>query len=201
MRVAVLTFILSMTLQLFAQQQESPATSADESIPIDPVSQNSPCAGQPRSLGELTASFNGGRAPSAKELVGVWVEIGDFNHGMRPLSDEAPAHFRSLNCTGITRGKKFEFAMIGVSYAYVMELHAYGSSGAERQRMEPNRKGSVEFSIDLLADGAEAVFTCRLTQRGTLACIDGNSGSEFRKMKVAESHLFGAFGPRHGLRG
>jgi hypothetical protein len=149
MRVAVLMFTLSMTLQSCVQQQAPPATSADESIPIDPVSHNSPCAGQPRSLGELTAFFNGGRAPSAKELVGVWVEIGDFNHGMRPLSDEAPAHFRSLNCTGITRGKKFEFAMIGVSYAYVMELHAYGSSGAERQRMEPNRKGSVEFSIDL----------------------------------------------------
>ncbi|HTW57259.1 MAG TPA: hypothetical protein VMD99_03910 [Terriglobales bacterium] len=195
MRAAVLMFILSMPLQLCAQQQAAPATSADESIPVDPVSQNSPCANQPRSLSGLTASFNKGRAPLAKELVGVWVEIGDFNSGMRPLSDGAPAHFRSLNCTGITRGKKFEFAMIGVSYAYVMELHAYGSDGAERQRMEPNHKGSVEFSIDLLADGAEAVFTCRLTQRGTLACIDGNSGSEFRKMNVPESRLFGVFRP------
>jgi hypothetical protein len=196
MRAAVLMFMLSMPVQLCAQQQAPPATTADESIPIDPVSQNSPCAGQPRSLGQLTASFNGGRAPSAKELAGVWVEIGDFNHGMRPLSDEAPAHFRSLKCTGITRGKKFEFAMIGLSYAYVMELHAYGSSGAERQRMEPNHKGSVEFSV--CSDGdcsAEVVYRCRLTRRGTLVCLDGGSGSEFKKMKVHDSQLFGVFGP------
>lgn len=194
MRTALLMLILSMTVQLCAQQQAPPASGADESIPIDPVAQNSPCAGQPRSLGELTASFNKGRAPLAQELAGAWVEVGDFNSGMRPLGDQAPPHFQSLNCTGITRGNKFEFAMIGVSYAYVMEVHAYGSS-AYRTRAEPNHRRSVEFSIDLLADGAEAVFTCRLTQRGTLPCIDGASGSEFRKMKVADTQLFGVFMP------
>jgi hypothetical protein len=197
MRAALLVFMLSIPLvQLSAQQQAASATSAEESIPLEPIPQNSPCASQPRSLGELTVSFNKGRAPSAPELVGIWVEVGDFNSGMRPLSDETPPHFRSLNCTGITRGKKFEFAMIGVSYAYVMEVHAYGSSTAYRDRMRPNHKGSVEFSVCRDGDcSSDDVYFCRLTQRGTLACIDGDSGSEFRKMKVADTQIFGVFRP------
>jgi hypothetical protein len=103
------------------------------------------------------------------------------------------------------RGNKFEFAMIGESDAYVMELHAIGYE-IQRLRMEPNHKGSAEFSIDLLADGAEAVFTCRLTQRGTLACLDvmtgwgikrkdPTSGEEFKRMKVADSQLFNGLEP------
>lgn len=196
MRAAVLVFMLSIPLQLCAQHQAPPTSSADESIPIEPVAQDSPCAGQPKSLRELTASFNKGRAPSAQELVGAWVEVGDFNSGMRPHSDETPPHFRSLNCTGITRGNKFEFAMIGVSYAYVMEVHAYGSSGAYRTRMEPNHKRSLKYFV--CSDGdcsAEDAYYCRLTQRGTLACIDGDGGSEFRKMNVADTQLFGVFRP------
>jgi len=87
--------------------------------------------------------------------------------------------------------------MIGTSYSYVMELHVVGSSGAGRERMEPNHKGSsVDFS--LCSDGdcsGRNVYYCRLTQRGTLACIDGHSGNEFRKMKVADSQFFGVFKP------
>jgi len=142
-------------------------------------------------------SFNKGRAPSAQEIVGVWVEIGNFNNGMQPLDNEIRPHFRSLNCAGIMRGKKFEFAMIGENYAYVMELHVVGSSRAWRERMEPNHKGSsVDFSF--CSDGdcsGRNVYSCRLTQRGTLACIGGDSGNEFRKMKVADSQLFGVFKP------
>jgi hypothetical protein len=75
--------------------------------------------------------------------------------------------------------------MIGVSYAYVMEVHAYGSSAAYRTRVEPNQKDSVEFSVCRDGDcSSEDVYFCRLTQRGTLACVDGDSGSEFRKVKV-----------------
>lgn len=196
MRAALFALLLSIPfVQLPAQKQATSATSAEESIPIDPIAQNSPCASQPKSLRELAVSFRKGRAPSAQELVGTWVEIGNFNHGMRPLSDEAPAHFQSLNCTGITRGKKLEFAMIGVSYAYVMELHAYGSGAAFRVRMEPNRNG-LRYSACRDEDcSSEDVYHCRLTQRGTLACIDGDSGNEFRKMKVADSQLFGVFKP------
>lgn len=185
MRAALLVFILSIVLvPLSAQQQASSATGAEDSIPVDPIPQNSPCASQPRSLRELTASFGKGRAPSAQELVGVWVEIGNFNSVDRP-------HFRSLNCTGILRGTKFEFAMIGERYAYVMEVHAYGSSSAYRMRMEPNHKGSVQYSVCRDGDcSSEDVYLCRLTQRGTLACVDGDSGNEFRKMKVADSQLF-----------
>jgi hypothetical protein len=198
MRAALLMFMLSIPLvQPSAQQQAPSATSAGESIPENPIPQDSPCASQPRSLSELTASFNKGRAPSAKELVGVWVEIGSFDNGMQVVDDEIPPHFRSLNCTGIMRGKTFEFAMTGTSYAYVMELHLVGSSGVWRERMEPNHKGSsVDFS--LCSDGdcsGRNVYRCRLTQRGTLACINENGGNEFRKMEVADSQLYGVLTP------
>ena len=172
---------------LSAQQQAPSKTTAEEPLPRHPIPQDSPCANQPRSLSELTASFNKGRAPSAQEEVGAWVEIGYFDNGI-------PPHYRSLNCTGIMRGKKFEFAMIGESYAWVMELHAIGYE-VQRVRMEPNHKGSVEFSVDLLADGAEDVYTCRLTQRGTLACVNADRGEEFKRMKVADSQLFNGLEP------
>jgi len=183
MRAALLILMLSIPLvQPSAQQQAPSTTSAEESIPEKPIPQDSPCANQPRSLRELTASFNKGRAPSAQDETGAWVEIGNFDYGI-------PPHSRSLNCTGIMRGKTFEFAMIGESDAYVMELHAIGYE-VQRVRMEPNHKGSVEFSVDLNADGAEDVFTCRLTQRGTLACVDAHHGEEFKRMKAADSQLF-----------
>ena len=75
---------------------------AEEPLPRNPIPQDSPCANQPRSLSELRVSFNKGRALSAQEEEGAWVEIGYFDIGIRP-------HYRSLNCTGIVRGKKFEF--------------------------------------------------------------------------------------------
>lgn len=72
MRAALLVIMLSIPLiPISAQQQAPSATSAEEAIPIDPIPQSSPCVSQPRSLRELTASFDKGKAPSAQELVGV----------------------------------------------------------------------------------------------------------------------------------
>ncbi len=197
MRAAQLIFMLSIPLVQPSAEQQAPTTNAEESFPEKPIPQNSPCASQPRSLSELTASFNKGRAPSAQELKETWVEVGNFNYGMLPIDDAMrQPHFRSLNCTGIMRKEKFEFAMIGGGYAYVMELHVVNSSGTWRERMEPNHKGSVEISF--CSDGdcsARDVYYCRLTQDGTLACIDGHGGNEFRKMKVADGQLFGAVKP------
>jgi hypothetical protein len=83
--------------------------------------------------------------------------------------------------------------MIGKDYAYVMEVHKYGSSTAYRIRMEPNHKGSVEYSVCRDGDcSSEDVYSCRLTVRETLACVDGDSGEEFKKMKVTDSQLFDA---------
>jgi hypothetical protein len=188
MRTALLLFLLSIPLVHLSAQQKAPSKNvAEEPLPRQLIPQNSPCANQPRSLRELTASFNKGRAPSAQDEVGAWVEIGNFDNGI-------PPHSRSLNCTGIVRGKKFEFAMIGERDAYVIELHAIGYE-IQRVRMEPNHKGSVEFSVDLNADGAEDVFTCRLTRRGTLACVDAHHGEEFKRMKVSDSQLFNGSEP------
>jgi hypothetical protein len=198
MRVALLIFVLSIPLLHVSAQQAPSAATPEEPLPRERIPQDSPCANQPRSLSELTDSFNKGRVASVSELKGTWVEIGDFDNGPR-------SHYRSLNCTGIMRGKKFEFAMISESYDWVMELHAIGYE-IQRLRMEPNHKSSMEFSVDLLADGAEEVYTCRLTQRGTLACVDvmtgwgikrkdPTSGEEFKRMKVADSQLFNGLEP------
>jgi hypothetical protein len=197
MRAALLVFMLSIPIaQLSAQQRAPSEAGSQEAVPTNPIPQGSPCTYQPRSLRGLSASFSKGRAPSTEELKGTWVEIGNFNNGLQPPDDEVRPHFRSLNCTGIMRGNKFEFVMIGVSYAYVMEIHEYGSSGAGRMRLEPNHRGSVEFSF--CSDGdcsAEVPYPCRLTHRGTLARVGGDSGAEFRKMNVADSQLFGVFKP------
>jgi hypothetical protein len=84
--------------------------------------------------------------------------------------------------------------MIADSFAYEVELHAIAYR-VQRVRMEPNQKGSVSFSVDLDADGAEDVYTCRLTPRRTLACVDANRGAEFRNTKVEASELFSGLEP------
>jgi hypothetical protein len=175
------------TVEVLAQSQEVPAATSEKLLPRDPIPQHSPCANQPRSLRGLTESFNKGTVPLAQELKGTWIEIGNFDNGTRPF-------YRSLNCTGITRGNKFEFALIGVETDYTMELHAIGYE-VQRVRMELNHKGSAQFSIDLLADGASDDYTCRLTRRLTLACVDANRGEEFNKIKVVDKQLFTGFEP------
>jgi hypothetical protein len=198
MRVALLVFVLSIPLVSISAQQALSAIAPEGPLPREPIPQNSPCPNQPTSLGALTEAFNKGRVASAKELKGTWVEIGSFENANRP-------HYRSLNCTGIKRGKKFEFAMIGETDDYVMELHAIGYS-VQRVRMEPDHKGNLKFFVDLDADSAEQVYTCRLTQRGTLACVDvmkapgfktmdASSSDEFKRMKVADSQLFNGLEP------
>jgi hypothetical protein len=182
LRSAILLFLLAIPLSYLAAHAQAPSAE-EEPIPRERIPQDSPCSDQPKSLSELTASFNKGKAPSVKEEVGTWVSIGEFDTRIRP-------HYRSLNCTGVIRGKKFEFAMIGDErHAYVIELHAIGYE-VQRLRMEPNHKGSVAFSVDLLADGAQDVFTCRLTNRGTLACVDTDRGVEFKRLRVADTQLF-----------
>lgn len=200
MRAVLFVFMLStVPVHMCAQQLQPSPGGTGESTQVKLLPQDSPCPNQPRSLRELTASFNKGRAPSAEELKGTWVEIGHFNRGLQPPDDEDQPNqpqSRSLNCTGIVRGNKFELAMIGVSYAYVMEMHEYGYTLAGRTRLEPDHKGSVAFSFCGDGDCSGMVrYPCRLTRRGTLACLGSDGGAEFKKMSVADSQLFGVFRP------
>src|SRR5579863_4217252 len=100
------------------------------------VSQNSPCADQPRSLREMTASFEKGRRPLASEMTGTWVEIGDIHDG--PV--DVPT---TLNCSGVIQQNKLEFVLLASGYS--LELHAVGMAGPQIERMKPDDDGSAEF--------------------------------------------------------
>lgn len=154
------------------------------------VAQNSPCADQPRSLKEMTASYEKGRRPLASEMTGSWVEIGDIHDG--------PVDFPiSLNCSGVTQQNKLEFVLIANGYS--LELHAVGMAGPQTERMKPNDEGGVEFPEVYFGGEVyeEHHYRCRLTDRGTLVCLLGTSnGAEFKKMPVEKSRIFETEAPK-----
>jgi hypothetical protein len=155
-----------------AQNPVSAATSPEEA-PDDAIPQNAPCVGQPKSLRELAASFARGQVPLASQITGTWVQIGDIY--------KDPAVKNSLNCLGVRRGNTLEFVLIADGYA--VALHAIGTY-PQKAVMRPDHKGSVEFSVDFGADEGPETYRCRLTKRGTLACVGPDTGEEFKKMKV-----------------
>lgn len=164
-------------------QPQSPvsADTSSEEMPQNATPQNAPCVGQPKSGRELAASFQEGRLPAASQVTGTWVEIGT-------VSDYTSPRYRSLNCSGEKRGSKFEFVLVANGYS--VELHAIGTD-LQKVTMTPDHKGSVEFTLDLEADGAHETYRCRLTKRSTLACLDGAfSGAEFKKMNVEPRQIY-----------
>jgi hypothetical protein len=117
------------------------------------------------------------------QMTGTWVEIGD-------LSDypSSPQH-RSLNCSGVKRGNKFEFVLVANGYS--VELHAIGMTYPQKVAMGPDHKQSVGFPVDFAADEGPDTYRCRLTKRGTLACFVGAySGVEFKKMAVQRGQIY-----------
>lgn len=158
-----------------AAQVQNPVSSgtSSEVTPRHAIPQNAPCVGQPKSHRELAASFAQGQVPLASQLTGTWVEIGDIY--------KDPAVGNSLNCSGVRRGSKFEFVLVADGYS--VALHAVGTY-PQKVVMKPDRKGSVEFPVDFGADEGSERYRCRLTKRGTLACIDPFTGEEFKKMKL-----------------
>jgi hypothetical protein len=163
------------------QNPQSPAAQgSSEEIPRHSIPQDSPCINQPKSLKELTASFNKGRLPLATEVSGSWVAIGFVDNGLNQPS---------LNCTGVNRGKKFEFVMVANQYS--VELDAIGITYPQTMMMQPDHKGSVQFPVDFSGDN-NPVYRCRLTQRQTLACLVAvyGEGVEFKKIPVEEDQIY-----------
>jgi hypothetical protein len=197
--IVFLAFGFPLTAQLFGSQapvaqarsQGSADASSEEKLP-DFVAQNDPCIDQPRSFKELKGSFKKGWLPLALDIAGTWVEIGD-------LSDPPPQspfpHIRSLNCTGERRGSKFEFVLVANGYS--VELHAIGMYCPQEVKMVLDREGSVEFpEASFGGDEAPDTYRCRLTKRGTLACMIGKfTGVEFKKMAVEKEQIYEATCP------
>ena len=179
-RMAFLALVLSsgphwLPLTASAAQVQNPvsAGTSSEEIPRYAIPQNGPCVGQPKSHRELAALFARGRVPLASEITGTWVQIGDV------YKDSAVGN--SLNCSGIRRGGAFEFVLVADGFS--VALHPIGTY-SQKAVMKPNHKGSVEFPVDFEADEGPETYTCRLTKRGTLACVDADTGEEFKKTKV-----------------
>ena len=178
-------------------QNTSPRGAASGEEQQGSAPQNSPCAGQPQSLKDLEASFDKGRRPLASEMTGDWVEIGHMID--RPV--DVP---KTLNCSGVTQANKLEFVLVATGYS--IELHAVGMVGPQTERMKPDNDGGVAFS-DVYFGGEVTLVDnhCRLTARGTLACLQhtfigtesGDEvpmeiGTEFKKMPVEKDQIFQA---------
>ena len=152
---------------------------ASNDLPTNAISQNFPCVDQPKSLKELTASFRKGRLPLPTEVSGSWVAIGFVGSG---------TDYPSLNCTGVRRGTKFEFVMVANQFS--IELDGIGMSYAQTVKAKLDRAGSIEFPVDFDGDNLP-VYRCRVTQRGTLACLVAvyGQGVEFKKMPVEKDQI------------
>jgi len=187
--IVFLVFVLPATSQMLASKasdsQAPNAVSSDissEELPQDSIPENAPCVGQPRSRTELGKSFQQGRFPLASQITGTWVEIGDV------ANDPSSEHL-SLNCSGVKRGSKFEFVLVVSGYS--VELHEVGMTYPQKVTMEPNRMGYVGFPVDLSADEGPDTYRCRLTRRGTLAClVHAYRGVEFKKMTAEKEQIY-----------
>jgi len=181
-------FLLLITLFGFVIPVVAQDATSGVSLSENSASQNFPCADQPRLLQELRASFEKGRRPLASEMTGIWVEIGN-------ITDQPVDVPKRLNCSGVTQQNKLEFILVAKGYS--MELHAVGMAGRQTERMQPGNEGTVEFrEVDFGGEGTLENYHCRLTRRGTLACMIGTSqGVEFKKMAADKSQIFEAGAP------
>jgi hypothetical protein len=169
----------------FVQAQDTPPSNpSSEETPQYAVPQNVPCRDQPRSLRELSVAFQNGRLPLDSETTGTWVEIGDVNKNPYTHSERA-----MLNCAGLKRGSKFEFVLVANNYT--VQLHAIGMTYPQKITMNTSHDENVEFSVDFAADEGPDTYRCRLTKRGTLACLIKNyRGAEFKKVAVETRQIY-----------
>jgi hypothetical protein len=112
------------------------------------------------------------------------VEIGDVNKNPYTHSERA-----MLNCAGLKRGSKFEFVLVANNYT--VQLHAIGMTYPQKITMNTSHDENVEFSVDFAADEGPDTYRCRLTKRGTLACLIKNyRGAEFKKVAVETRQIY-----------
>src|SRR5919112_2757396 len=137
----------------------TPDDGASQEIPRYSTPQNVPCADQPRSIDQLVAAFGQGHSPGPGKANGTWVAIGF-------LSGSA-----SLNCAGITRGGKVFETVIIVDDDRI-EIDRLGTY-LQTATMTRGKDQTVTFAIDDGADAGPEEYGCRLTKRGTLACLAG----------------------------
>jgi len=192
-RLSHLMILLALSLPARGQVSEAPAAAvpgqnsaivaaSSAEVPKDASPQHAPCTDQPTTRKQLAASFQSGRFPLASQITGTWVEIGEISD----FPSSSP--FRNLNCSGLTRGNNFEFVLVADGYS--VDLHAV-SGYPDKVTMQPDGKGAVTFPVDFAADEGPDIYRCRLTKRGTLAClIRGYDGAEFRKMKVDKAQIY-----------
>lgn len=158
---------------------------AGRSMPIKGGdSRNAPCVGQPRSFKELAVSFRASKTPQASQTTGTWVEIGFVYLDIEPRHQMEHA---LLNCGGLKREGRFEFVL--VADGYLLKQHGVGKPDSQT-RMVPDHTGSVELEVDEGADEGPEKYRCRLTNRGTLLCLNPYSGLEFKKTVVERNQLY-----------
>jgi hypothetical protein len=179
-RFPKLIALLTVLLPACAQSQSSTPTETSSEVPQNSIRQNVSCVDQPRSLAELTATFQHGTLPLASQMTGTWVEIGDVWHD---------ASENSLNCSGIRRGSKFEFALVADGYS--IALHAIGMMLPLNVKARLDNKGSIAFPVNFGADGGADSNRCRLTNRDTLVClVAAYRAEEFKRMEVQAREIY-----------
>jgi hypothetical protein len=95
--------------------------------------------------------------------------------------DPGPPWHTQFNCAGLQRGTVFEHVLT-VERDSVTNDYWYTYFRNEHTR---DAKGSLTILIEEGGD-EYLVYHCRLTRRGTLACIDApsNQGLEFKRMNA-----------------
>jgi len=138
--------------------------------------ESAPYPGQPTSLEALKREFKTARLPTAREMTGRWVAIGDFGAAAAHGGHE----FVAVNCAGLKRGKTYEAWFRTKGYDFVgLDIRGYVDAAG----FAPDGAGSLWIPADFGFDST-VEYRCRLTPRNTLAClIDAyDSGTEFKKL-------------------
>lgn len=144
----------------------------DEEIPPHSVPQYQPCPGQTKTFSKLSDSFSAGHLPSRSEVTGSWVLTGIWLY-----RDSHP----DLNCTGIMRGKIFEWVMLAQAYSLRIGMVGTNQTSAFKLR----RRQDLTVALDLGGDNSP-LLRCRMTQHHSLVCLGDTyySGLEFQKIQV-----------------